>query len=473
MQKKLFKKVSIEAMQQDLHIIEDAEAAAKRELPPRDSTALDSTERSIVVKVEKAKSDAQDTANRELVSYRKRLINLNSTFRELPINIDGEIRDGKAKLNRKAERAGEDLRAKDRELLEVERSLEQFIEKNPITREPQEPSDGQRVLSIGIIAVLFLIETLGNASFLAKGNELGLFGAYTEAILISFVNLGVAYLLGRIATNSVYFHWNRKSVGILAVILFFVFAFFFNLMVAHYREITGTMLDEGGQLAVSAFRDNPLGLRDFQSWMLFAMGFLFAIISFIDGLKWDEPYPGYKKVFTNWRDEYNEYKESYDEHQNDLINILSDDAKKPLNDIKQTLMGSAKERASILEEHRHLIKLYEDHLDHLERAGNDLLMLYRETNRERRSGEAPDRFKERWSMERQTIDKTLPEDLLAHEDIQKIISDATVKIEDGLEELQERYNRVSDDLRRDLAIHRRKDLSRNPASSLRQQTQTE
>ena len=453
MQSDLFKKVNIAEIERDLHLIEDAEGAAKQGLPLLDSTVLDSAERRIVGRIEQAGSDAQDTGARVLASHGKRLIDLDPEFRNLSHSIDSETSNGLEKLRQEADKAGEDLRSRQRDLWEAEKALTTFQEENIINREAHERSHAQRVFSIGTIAVLFLIETLGNAVFLAKGNELGLFGAYTEAILISFVNLGIAFLLGRLATNYVCVRWSRKSVGILVAIAFVVFAFFFNLMVAHYREITGTVLDEGGQLAISAFRENPIGLRDFQSWMLFFMGFLFAIISFIDGIMWNDPYPGYSKVFFDYRDQDEEYKDMYDKYQENLKNI-SNEAVERLNRINQKLMGYEKERSSILTARKHVIEWYEDHLDHLEHAGNDLLMRYRELNRERRGGEAPYRFKEPWIMERSTIDRTLPEGLLTHEEIAEIISEATARVDDRVKELRKECANVCGDLRRNLAPHR-------------------
>ena len=451
----LFKKIEIDKIVENVHIVEEAEEAAKQGLPSLDSTDLDNTETEIVGRIETYQSNVKDRADEELASYRKRLIDLDPEFRKH--SIGGEVRHGKAKLKEKAESAATDLRAKQSPLKKAEDRLTNFQNRNNLSREASKHGDGYNIFLAGIIAVLFLIETLGNASFLAKGNELGLFGAYTEAVVISFANLGIAFLLGRIITNCYHVEWSRKSAGILAATAFILFAFFFNLMVAHYREITGTMLDEGGQLAMSAFRENPLGLRDFQSWMLFCMGFLFAIISFIDGIKWaGDPYPGYSKVFFRYHGkdgEYKKYKDAYDNHEKELKAIFNEAVGK-LNSIKQGLLGSERERASILDGHRHVIKSYEDYLNHLERAGNDLLKRYREVNRARRGGEAPARFNDKWEMEeRSPIDDTLPEELLKREEILEIISKATTDVNNGEQELQKEYDVLRRDLRR-LAPHR-------------------
>ena len=240
----LFEKVNINKIAEELHLVEDAEEAAKQGLPSLDSISLDKTETEIVGRIETYQSNAQDRGDRELAAYRKRLIDTNSKFRNH--SIDSEIRNSKAQLKERVESAVTDLWGKQSLLKRAEDRLIHFQKENDLHRDASRHGKGYEVLGVGIIAVLFLIETLGNASFLAKGNELGLFGAYTEAIVISFANLGIAFLLGRLITNCHHVSWNRKSAGILAAIAFVAFAFFFNLMVAHYREITGTVLDEGG-----------------------------------------------------------------------------------------------------------------------------------------------------------------------------------------------------------------------------------
>ncbi len=448
----LFEKISANKIAADLHIEEEAIEAGKQGLPLLDSTDFDKTEVKIVEKIEEYQSKAKDTSDIQLTSDRKRLIKIIPSFRD--DSIDSEIRIGREKLKKAAEKAITDLRARRPLLKKAEYRLKDFQKKNNIDREASKHREGYGLFASGIIAVLFLIETLGNASFLAKGNELGLFGAYTEAIVISFANLGVAFLLGRLIANCHHIKWSRKSAGILAAIAFVVFAFFFNLMVAHYREITGTILDEGGQLAMSAFLENPLGLREFQSWMLFCMGFLFAIISFIDGIKWDgDSYPGYGKVFFRYEGEYKNYKDAYDNHLKELERIFNEVVAK-LNSIIQRLMGLEVERASILDGHRHVIKLYEDYLNDLEQIGNRLLKRYRSINRETRGGEAPDRFNDPWKIkELSPIDRALPEDLPKLEEIKEVISGTRARVDNGEKELLKEYDAVCRDLRK-LAGHR-------------------
>ena len=68
----LFEKVNINKIAEELHLVEDAEEAAKQGLPSLDSTSLDKTETEIVGRVETYQSNAKDRGDRELASYRKR-----------------------------------------------------------------------------------------------------------------------------------------------------------------------------------------------------------------------------------------------------------------------------------------------------------------------------------------------------------------------------------------------------------------
>ena len=45
----------------------------------------------------------------------------------------------------------------------------------------------------GLVALLFVFESIANSAFLAKGNELGLVGAYTVAFGVSIANLVRAF----------------------------------------------------------------------------------------------------------------------------------------------------------------------------------------------------------------------------------------------------------------------------------------
>jgi hypothetical protein len=90
-------------------------------------------------------------------------------------------------------------------------------------------------------------------------------------------------------------YW-RKIIGFLSLLGWLAFATIFNLLVAHYREAAGVFLEGGGAIALQALKTDPLGLAEFQSWVLFGIGALFAFIALIDSLSMDDPYPFYGKL---------------------------------------------------------------------------------------------------------------------------------------------------------------------------------
>lgn len=449
-----FEKIDTNKVAEDLHIVEDSQRNARRGRPALDSAEddLDPTERKVIGMIESAQAQAQKTCESELKAYRQGLVALD--FREQLSSIDLETAKQRAEFDQNVDKAIVALSREQQNLRTKKEDLQQFKEQNGLSREPQPRSRDDKIFNIGIIAVLFLIETFGNASFLARGNEFGLFGAYTEAVVISFVNLGIAFLLGVLVVNFNHIHSSRKAVGIASAVVFTAFALLFNLMVAHYRDTTRTVLDEGGKLAIAAFGENPLGLEGFQSWILFFMGFLFAIISFIDGILWDDRYPGYAKCARVAAEADEAYNALYQACLKELKKT-SDDAVQALEGIKQNILHAGRRHDSIIDDHRRLIKSFDDHLEHLEHAGNHLLKLYRDTNRAMRDGEAPERFKKPWQIVKTPIDTSLPKAMLTREEILKITGAAEVKIDTGVRELHSQYDMGNEELR-PLAPHRRR-----------------
>lgn len=434
-----FEKINVNKKAGELDLISKGRKDAKNGQPPSDSTDFSTTEIEIQGTIGHEKTAAYE-------EYRKRIGLYESDLSDLkPIGEQvNRMRTAISMQETKFDQLDPDINevgSKRNDFRHEEAEFAEFREKNELDRPAHSYDTPKKVLWMGIIAVLFLIETMGNTAFLAKGNELGILGAYAEAIVISFVNLGVAFLLGMVAKNAFHNATGRKCVGFLVSILFIIFATFFNLMVAHYREITGTALDEGGQLAIAAFAKNPWGLKDFQSWILFFMGFLFAIISFIDGLFWDDIYPQYGKRHHSFDRKKAEYVEKYEKAKNGLQDA-NENSNKVLNRISKDILDVPKKYYWTVDEYSRWVRSYKDHLDHLEDAGNGLLNVYQTANREWRkeNSPAPERFKESWKMDKTIDEESVPEKLLqSEEDIKNYRVDATDEYDRGKGVLNSKY----------------------------------
>ena len=427
-----FQEVDTLRVKRDLKVIERAEERGNNELPPQGGNTLDQVENEIIDHMDSEKQRSRQLLSDQLEIYADRLASLNfeGQLSDIPIGLRNALSEFHAIIRNGLN----DLHPKRRGLLERERDLKYFQTDNGLKRRSYYPSSAKRVFLIGIIFVVGLLETIGNTSFLAKGNQLGIIGAYSEALVISILNLGAAFGFGRIATNLVHKSIFRKLIGSLASLTALTVCIVLNLAVAHYREVSGTVLDAGGRAAIAALAENPIGLNEFQSWILFGMGALFAVISFVDGLKFDDPYPGYghrSRIVDEARREYL----TEVEHYTDEMRDARDSAVEILRETKNDLAYWRKEHTAILESRKRLIESFNEHMSHLERAGNSLLSDYRDANRQAREGKAPARFKNPWTMSRPNLDYELPVSILTPERMDELISTAALKLEQGVTDL--------------------------------------
>jgi hypothetical protein len=146
-------------------------------------------------------------------------------------------------------------------------------------------------------------------------------------------------------------------------------------------------------------RSAPLEIQDLQSWILFGMGTLFAVIAFLDGLWMYDPYPGYaaleQRLITK--------REAYIATRADLIDELreiSSEFRDEMDELAHDLSVRRSEHDAILAHRARLIHLFQQHQAHLERAANVLLQTYREANVKARSAEPPARFALPYSLEK-------------------------------------------------------------------------
>ncbi len=442
-----FKQIGIDDTSRSLRIDERARDDANQGLPALDSHSWSFVEQEIIGHIEGVRDRAQATYSGKRENYANSLNLLNFEEELGKMKRVNDPDQGEKIFNDLFHTAELELDGEKKKLNNKQKDLENFRKENNLDREPHPRTTPQQVLILGIIFVLWFIETVGNASFLAKGNELGFYGAYIEATVISILNLGFAFMLGRLVTNLVHVNRGKKFIGAVCAVAFVVFAVGFNLMVAHYRESTGTVLDEGGLRAVANFLENPFGLKEFQSWILFGMGCLFAIISFIDGIMWDDLYPGYGKHARSVIKAEEEYKEIYREHQEKLHNKFQQEVKK-LEDIKQRIMRNERRFKEIENDYENFIESFRRHIDHIESLGNGLLRRYQATNiRWREGNQEPERFGKKWRMTKPRITADLP--VMPAATVETYMEETEENYQRGLKSLRQYYDASSGDIKRD------------------------
>lgn len=173
--------------------------------------------------------------------------------------------------------------------------LEMFKTKNKIRREAFYPQSN--ILSIGLLLLFIMIESVLNGYFFASGSDLGLLGGLMQAVVISLVNISLGVMLGLFLIPQMH-HINRVRfyAGLIGSITLILISAVFNILVAHYRTALVHFPDSAGEVAVQTFKENMFHIQEVDSWILFALGFIFFLAAAWKAYKFDDPYPGYGKL---------------------------------------------------------------------------------------------------------------------------------------------------------------------------------
>jgi len=167
-----------------------------------------------------------------------------------------------------------------------------------------------------------------------------------------------------------------------------------NLFLAHYREVASVISEDlfgTSKDVLSNIIANPLGLQELESWMLFAIGMLFAFVTLVDILTFSDIFPGYTKRQQKWDEEQEEYKAEFDEATNALDDI-KEDYRDQLKQIGDALSSRQRDLDTIQSGRNRLASLYAAHHEHLQRAANSLFSYYYEANKAKRTTPEPQRF---------------------------------------------------------------------------------
>ncbi len=305
--------------------------------------------------------------------------------------IETEARNSISEFKKSVDDGLSQLQISSERLRETADERRLFRKKNKLERTAHYPNSGVVFFRWSLVLLLFLIESLANANFLAKGNDYGLIGGWVEAIAISFMNIGAALVVGLFVTREMW-HRNilRKLWGFIVTCSWIAFTLAFNLLVAHYRETSGIITEVAG-FVFSEFTVNPLGIEDFQSWMLFGIGVLFAVITMLDALTMDDLYPFYGKLDRKYEDLRNEYSE----HRSRLIEKLDEtrtDSVESLKEASAEMDKHSSDRKTILVDCEEEQRKFKDYLKKCNLVCKKLLEIYRDANRMSRSEPAPAHF---------------------------------------------------------------------------------
>jgi hypothetical protein len=390
----IFPDLDVAKLSAELDLERRGRKRGERVDPADDAAEFDETEALIIERIEAEKKQAHALLEEQLQTAADRLAGLDfeGRFGMIQQVAPACIGDFRAEVAT----GRDELHALRRRLRDHEKEVEAFKRKNRLDRVARVQSGAAWALKWAVLAFLLIFEIIINGSFLAKGSEYGLYGGVTEAFGFAVLNVGAAVLFAALGVRQLNHRSKlRKLIGAVSLVSFVAFTGLLNLALAHYREVSGTLLEAGGEAVVTRLSNAPLALQDITSWIFFGIGCLFAIIAFIDALFLTDPYPGYgdaEQRLTHARRAYIDRKAELMEELQDVRNEYSE----KIDQVRQDLGVRRKELDSILYTRSRLVQMFDDHQAQIERVGNALLSSYREAiNRGRESAIAKSKTKQK------------------------------------------------------------------------------
>lgn len=376
-----------------------------------------------------------------------RIVNEGLCFRNTSIT-DTNLQDERALINNHTEHsklAVKSLMAREfralkqlkKELGDIEQEFQTFQKNNKLQRTAHYPDS--QLLYFAIILLFWLLESAGNGYFFAEGSELGLLGGVGQAVIIAAINISIAFfLMGWIFRYKNHISLWKKWLAYISLMVYLPCVFGFNLLVAHYREYFAVQPEDAGSLAVQRFIEAPLHLSEFNSWILFFMGLLFAVFAFIDGYKRDDAYPGYGKLHRRLL----ALNEEYDERRDDVVMQIEEvrhDFLRKLEEMKQAVLLKHTRLVHLVEDKQVFVAEYEHAMTNFHAAANALIYRYRDINRSRRKDAAPAYFEQDWRPNNEFTVRGAQDDIAVVEEQKQLFQDFPHYCQQRANEIEKLY----------------------------------
>lgn len=369
-----------------------------RDLPPADSHRLGEVENQIVELGNEILSHNQQHYSQEYQSYISRLNNLSPDGMLQKVQI--ETRDLVDQMETLPKKHSSKLDALQTSAKEALRSFKLFQHDNGLEeRAPHYPSS--KILHFSIIVGIILIESMLNATLLAKGNELGLLGGWSEAIFISLINTIVAGGVFCLGIQLLYLQSPiKRFAGLMLTITIVGGSIAFNLLVAHYRNaLGGDQPEQASALAWDLMLASPLGLGNINSVMLLILGISIVFASGFDFLKMDDPYPGYGKAHRAMVSTRKNLQSYIDWLIHDQLEPMHIRARSIVSDHLSLAASVNAEDQSIRGRIKTLNVNRDSSMKNNLEAVNQLLAIYRHSNAKNRNADPPTTFEREWHPE--------------------------------------------------------------------------
>jgi hypothetical protein len=288
-----------------------------------------------------------------------------------------------------------------REVAGRDQELEEFRSSNRMRRLPHIISPTETTIRLLVLGIAVTFELILNGHYFAQASDLGLIGGVSQALVFSFLNVGVAFGYGLLVFPLLLHRqpWIKLagavfSLGYLAV------AAVGNVLIGLYRDL---YIEKAGVIAVSDLvgrfaamhfdvqDPNSWLLRDAGSLVLAVLGFAISIVSAIDAIGLRDPYPRYGHIGAIRARAVAAYVAEKGRLLREFMR-MRDGRIEEMSSIIAQIRRYDLELRSALDNRKASHKNYVAYLDHLADSYARLIQIYRAANAKTRSTPPPTRF---------------------------------------------------------------------------------
>ncbi|RUR34775.1 hypothetical protein ELY33_00935 [Vreelandella andesensis] len=394
-----FPSLKIDKIASDLRLKQRGEEDGRLNFPTEDSLSLTAVERDAVENIRNLRSAALNNFEAELESYNTRIGSVKDEKEKIELLV-GKAEHEIVSISNNWENRLENQRVRVREHQD---KLKKFQKKNNIEGPPRESKN--IVLTIGLIAILGLIETVMNGYFFAEANPMGYLGGIILAAIIAFINISFSSIFGHFSRQINIKSMVPKLWGVVLIICFIIFASILNLSIAHFRDALEVQPWEDALVSsLISLKNAPFELRSINSWLVIGFGAAVSFTSFWKTFSFSDPYPGYSRLWheneeciDNYTDEFNEAHDELDAHFEKSSKNLRDEIFRRRDNIKSA--------EDALTARISLVRNLNIFLESCSEGVNKLLRIYRDANIKARSQRAPKHFEELFYFEDYKIEE--------------------------------------------------------------------
>jgi hypothetical protein len=382
--------LDIERIKQEMALQAEARRLGHANVPPTGAVEITAVESQIVRLVDRARQDYVGWAQ-------ARLDVLNQTIAEIDLDaLAKRVSMAAAVYEQRAsallESRAPALKGLASGLRSARAELGVFRSRHGLGREARYPAPSLRVFLVFSLCALVVGEAFLNAFFFAAGMDSGILGGWVHAGAFSLVNVLGGYAWGRyLIPYANHVSWRLKLAGCAGIAAAIATAVGVGLLLAHFRDAVSHEPANAARVALETFLARPFGLLEFQSFVLFGVSVLFALLAALDAYHLDDPYPQYGRASRRVA----RAAEDYEEELEDARGALDALKEESLDELRSALDQAERRIHRLHEAIAHKLSTENRLANALRDAANcldALLRYFRDENRVVRQSAAPAYF---------------------------------------------------------------------------------